>query len=89
MIELYIFEAKGCRVGLGAHVLAGTKEEKEGQGNHVGNCNHEGICGREGGHQDVHQDRDGDRLHPVRGWVLLFVARQLALDAEVDVAHLV
>lgn len=82
--ELDIAEAKRRRLGLGAGVFARTEKEKEGKGNHVGNCKIvDRIC-NQGGSHDMPNNIHRDRFYPVRRWILLAVEGELAFKPEIN-----
>ena len=81
-----VAQVEGSHFGRGCCVFSQTKEEEEGEADHVGNG---GVGGGRGGGSnghDVTEDGDRDRLDTVGRRVLLRVAGELALEAEVDLA---
>jgi hypothetical protein len=79
--ELDVAEPKGCRVGGGACVFAGSEQEEEGHGCHVGNSKVGWKCAGLGSIHHVSDDTDGDGLDPV---VLFDVGCELALESKID-----
>ena len=86
MEQLDFIEAKGCGFRAGAGVFARAQEEEKGNGDHVGDCDVEGWATLKSGGENMLQDGDRDGFDTVGRWILLGMARQLSLDAEVNFA---
>jgi hypothetical protein len=83
-VELDIAKAEGGIVAGGACVFAWSKQEEEGDGNHVSD-GHVAFdpCLVEGSGQDVEDDCDGNWLDPCGRGVYQFPASEHTRDSEV------